>query len=134
MQTKLRLAYHCALYLTAYANKEKPVSGGVIAARYGLKKRAFESILQRLTGSGLTRSAHGKDGGHYIPDPETVTLADIFQCFTPAPCPEGSDPPLLPALTAEYEARITALRPFRLSDLKDAYIRGNDPPPLDFVI
>ena len=142
--SKLNMAMNAALFIAYNGREDKPVSGASIVDYFGLKERALEPVLQKLSSADIIISIKGPKGGYFLKDSETTTLKDIVQAFVKAPVPAndtfGTYGDILAGrIKFSLESWMDALDKITLKDLC-AQADSRDlptletPPVLDFVV
>lgn len=140
---RLYTAMNAALFIAYNGRKERPVSGTSIVEFCGLKERALEPVLQKLSNAGIIVSVKGARGGYYVADLDNVTLRDIVECFVSSPVPKDSEfggfsQILEDRLVSSYSEWLEVLEETSLRHLCNralvSQVPTYDAPPLDFVV
>ncbi len=142
--SKLTMAMNAALFIAYNGREDKPVSGASIVEYFGLKERALEPVLQKLSSAGIIVSIKGPKGGYFVKDTEQTTLKDIVRAFIKAPVPAndtfGTYGDILAGrIRHSLDCWMDALSEITLKDLC-AQAESRDlptletPPVLDFVV
>lgn len=102
LSSRNALALATMLAIALHGTAGKPVGMTTLIDQYGLKGRALEPVLQRLSRLGLIQSQRGAHGGYYLADADGLTLERAVRTLEAESLPEQPLEALQPLLELPF--------------------------------